>query len=139
MTMKLQDFVKEAIVQIMQGMYAADEELKENGVGNIYMGDYEKTMAQTLVNLRIVKGKDHKGVLILGFDVAVAVQEQSEHSAEVDAGVGTPFLSVVGIKAGIEGRTGQTQRSSNAHRITFSVPVTFNASNTSSNAPRESQ
>lgn len=42
MIMKLQDFIKEAIVQIMQGMNAADKELKQSNVGSIYMGSYDK-------------------------------------------------------------------------------------------------
>jgi hypothetical protein len=125
MTMKLQDFIKEAIVQIMKGMNDADKELKEYDVGGIYKDEYAKTMAQTLVNLGIVKGKDDTGVLIVRFDVAVVVQEQSEQSDRVDANVGGPILSVIGFKAGIEGSSGQTQTSSNSHRITFSVPVVF--------------
>jgi len=130
--MKLQDFIKEAIVQIMQGMNAADGELKESSVGSIFKDEYEKTMAQTLVNLGIVKGKDDKGVLIVGFDVAVAVQEQSQQSDKVNAGVGVPLISVIGFKAGIEGQSGQTQTSSNTHRITFSVPVSFESCKLSS-------
>ena len=123
--MKLQDFIKDAIVQIMQGMNSADTELKASGVGSIYKDKFEKTMAQTLVNLRIVKGNDEKPVLVVGFDVAVAVQEQTDKSDKVSAGVGVPLLSVIGFKGGIEGQSGQTQTSSNTHRITFSVPVSF--------------
>jgi hypothetical protein len=125
MIMKLQDFIKEAIAQIMQGMNDADKTLTKNKVGSIYKDEYAKTMAQTLVNLGIVKGKDDKGVLIVRFDVAVGVQEQSEQSGKVDAGVGGPLLSVIGFKAGVEGSLGQTQTSSNSHRITFSVPISF--------------
>lgn len=127
--MKLQDFIKEAIVQIMQGINFADGELKESGVGSIYKDKFEKTMAQTLVNLSIVKGIEEKTVLVVGFDVAVAVIEQSDKSDKVSAGVGTSILSVIGFKAGIEGQSGQTQTSSNTHRITFSVPVSFETSN----------
>jgi len=126
--MKLQDFIKDAIVEIMQGMNAADVKLKESGVGSIYKNKFEKTMAQTLVNLRIVKGNDEKPILVVGFDVAVAVQEQTDQSGKVNAGVSAPFLSVIGLKAGIEGQSGQTQTSSNSHRITFSVPVSFEVS-----------
>ena len=123
--MKLQDFIKEAIVQIMQGINVADSELKESGVGSIYKDKFEKTMAQTLVNLSIVKGIEEKTVLVVGFDVAVTVQEQSDQSGKVSAGVGNQFLSVIGLKTEIEGQLGQAQTSSNFHRITFSVPVSF--------------
>ena len=126
--MKLQDFIKEAIVQIMQGINFADGELKESGVGSIYKDKLEKTMAQTLVNLNIVKGIAEKTVLVVGFDVAVAVLEQSDKSGKVGAGVGTSLLSVIGFKAGMEGESSKTQASSNTHRITFSVPVSFETS-----------
>jgi hypothetical protein len=125
---KLQDFIKDAIVQIMQGMNAADIELKASGVGSVYKDKFEKTMAQTLVNLRIVKGNDEKPILVVGFDVAVAVQEQSDKSDKVGAGVSVPLLSVIGFKGGLEAQSGQSQISSNTHRITFSVPVSFEAS-----------
>lgn len=82
-------------------------------------------MAQTLVNLAIVRGKDDKGVLIVGFDVAVTVQGHSKQSDRVNATVGVPFLSVIGFKAGVEGTSDQAQTSSNSHRIKFSVPVSF--------------
>ncbi len=85
-------------------------------------------MAQTLVHLRIVKGKDDRTVLVVGLDVAVAAQEQSEQFGKVSAGAGTPLISVIGFGAGIEGQLGQTQISSNIHRITFSVPLSFDAS-----------
>lgn len=126
--MKLQDFIKEAIVQIMQGIKFADSELKESGVGSVYKDKLEKTMAQTLVHLNMVKGIEGETVLVVGFDVAVAVKEQSDQSGKVNAGVGTPLLSVIGFKTDIEGQSGQTQTSSNTHRITFSVPVSFEKS-----------
>lgn len=126
--MKLQDFIKETIVQIMQGINSADDELKKTGTGSIYKDIFEKTMAQTLVNLSIVKGTEEKTVLVVGFNVAVAVQEQNDQSDKASAGVGIPLLSVIGFKAGVEGQSGQTQTSSNTHKITFSVPVSFEAS-----------
>lgn len=125
--MKLQDFIKETVVQILQGINSADDELRESGAGSIYKDRFEKTMAQTLVNLSIVKGTDEKTVLVVGFNVAVAVQEQSEQSDKASADVGIPLLSVIGFKAGVEGQSGQTQTTSNTHRITFSVPVSFEA------------
>jgi hypothetical protein len=126
--MKLNDFIKDAVVQIMQGVNAADDELKKSGNGSIYKDSFEHTMAQTLVHLSIVKGHEKKPVLVVGFDVAVAVQEQSEKSDKVSAGVSVPILSVIGFKGGVEGQSGQTQTTSNTHRITFSVPVSFETS-----------
>jgi hypothetical protein len=126
--MKLNDFIKDAVVQIMQGINAADDELNKKGVGSIYKNKFEETMAQTLVHLQIVKGNDNKPILVVGFDVAVAVQEKIEQADKVSAGVGVPILSVIGFKGGIEGQSGETQTSSNTHRITFSVPVSFDAS-----------
>ena len=123
--MELQDFIKDTLVKIMQGINTADSEMKKSGVGAIYKDKFEKTMAQTLVNLSIVKGNEEKPVLVIGFDVAVAVQEQRDKSDKASAGVGVSFLSVIGVKAGVDGQSGETQTSSNTHRITFSVPVSF--------------
>lgn len=128
--MKLQDFIKDAIVQIMQGINIADGELQKSSAGSIYKEGFKETMAQTLANLRIVKDNDNRPVLVIGFDVAVAVHEQTDKSDKVCAGVGVPFLSVIGFKGDIEGQSGQTQASSNTHRITFSVPVSFEAKKT---------
>jgi hypothetical protein len=113
----------------MQGIDSADTELKKVHAGSVYKDKLEGTMAQTLVNLRIVKGTEKESVLVIGFDVAVAVQEQSDKSDKVSAGVGVPLLSVIGLKGGIEGQSGQTQTSSNTSRITFSVPLSFEKHN----------
>ena len=73
--MKLDEFIKEAVVEIMKGIQTADDEIRKNNLGSVYRGDYEKTMAQTLATLRIVKGPGNQGVLVVGFDVAVTVEE----------------------------------------------------------------
>ena len=40
--MKLNDFINDTIVQIMQGMNTADIELKKSGVGSIYKDKFER-------------------------------------------------------------------------------------------------
>jgi hypothetical protein len=122
--MKLDEFIREAIVEIMKGIEASDRELKNSKVGSIYKGTYDRTMAQTLATLRLVKGSGNEAVLVVGFDVAVTVEEKGEASDKVTGGVGA-ILSVVGVKVGAETASRDTQTSSNTHRITFSVPLSF--------------
>ena len=120
--MKLDEFIKQAVVEIMRGINTSDDELRKSGLGSIYRGDYERTMAQTLATLRIVKGPGDQGILVVGFDVAVTVQERAETSDKVEGGMGA-ILSVVGIKVVAETTAAEAQTSSNTHRITFSVPL----------------
>lgn len=120
--MKLDEFIKEAVVEIMRGIQTADDEIRKNNLGSIYRGDYERTMAQTLATLRIVKGPGNQGVLVVGFDVAVTVEEKGESSEQVNAGLGA-VLSVVGVKVGGEMTGKETQTSTNTHRISFSIPL----------------
>jgi len=54
--MKLDEFIKEAVAEIMRGIDISDKELRECNLGSIYRGQYKRTMAQTLATLRIVKG-----------------------------------------------------------------------------------
>lgn len=120
--MKLDEFIKEAVVEIMRGIQTADDEMRKNNLGSIYRGGYERTMAQTLATLRIVKGPGDEGVLVVGFDVSVTVEEKGESSEKVNAGFGA-VLSVVGVKVGGEMAGSETLTSSNTHRITFSIPL----------------
>jgi len=78
-------------------------------------------MAQTLATLRIVKGSEDHGVLVVGFDVAVTVQEKGEDTDKVGS-VGA-ILQVVGVKIGAESVSTEMQTTSNTHRITFSIPL----------------
>lgn len=123
--MKLQDFIKGAIVEIMSGIKSADIELEQSGAGSIYKSPFERTMSQTLVNLGIVRDNQKRPVLIVGFDVAVVAQEHTQQSDKAGAGVNVPLLSVIGFKASLEAESGKDQTSSNTHRITFSVPISF--------------
>jgi len=50
--MKLDEFIKEAVVEIMRGIDTSDKELRESNLGSIYRGQYKRTMAQTLATLR---------------------------------------------------------------------------------------
>src|SRR5262245_40133764 len=113
--MKLDDFIKEAVVEIMRGIDASDRELREKNLGSIYRGDYKRTMAQTLATLRIVKGPGDQGVLVVGFDVAVSVQEKAEDTDKIQSGIGA-VLSVVGVKIGAEVTSTEVLTSSNVHR-----------------------
>jgi len=67
----------------MRGIDTSDKELRESNLGSIYRGQYKRTMAQTLATLRIVKGSEDHGVLVVGFDVAVTVQEKCEDTDKV--------------------------------------------------------
>ena len=126
--MKLQDFIPDAIAQIMEGLSAADKRLKDAQTGRIYKDPIKETMAQTMVNLGIVKDNNKKPLLVVGFDVALVVEEQAGHSDKANLGVAAPLLSVIGVKGGVEGQSNETQKSSQAHRLKFSIPVSFEVS-----------
>jgi hypothetical protein len=120
--MKLDEFIKESVVEIMKGIQTSDEELRSGNLGSIYRGEYERTMAQTLATLRIVKGEGNHGVLVVGFDVAVTVEEREDASDKIEGGIGA-ILSVVGVKVGANSATSETYTSSNTQRLTFSLPL----------------
>jgi hypothetical protein len=123
--MELKDFIPKTIAQIMEGLSATDELLKGAKTGSIYKKPFQETMAQTLVNLGIVKGNDKEPVIVVRFDVALAIEEQTGQSDKAHVGVSAPLLSVIGVKGGVEGHSSESQKSSHTHRLTFSVPVSF--------------
>ena len=120
--MKLDEFIRESVVEIMKGIQTSDEELRSAKLGSIYRGEYERTMAHTLATLRIVKGEGNHGVLVVGFDVAVTVEEREDASDKIEGGIGA-ILSVVGVKVGANSATSETYTSSNTQRLTFSLPL----------------
>jgi hypothetical protein len=77
---------------------------------------------KTLATLRIVKGPEDHGVLVVGFDVAVTAQEKGEDTDKVAGSVGA-ILQVVGVKIGAESVSTEMQTTSNTHRIIFSIPL----------------
>jgi hypothetical protein len=122
--MKLRDFVNGAIVEMMHGIDDADKQLKKNGVGSIAKDNFG-ALNQTLVHASITKKTDKTTpILLVGFDIAVVVQEQSGASDKASVGIGA-FLSVVGFGSRIEGESSEKFTSSNTHRITFTVPLSF--------------
>jgi hypothetical protein len=120
--MKLDEFIKEAVVEIMRRIDTSDKEPRESNLGSIYRGRYKRTMAQTLATLRIVKGPEDHGVLVVGFDVAVTAQEKGEDTDKVAGSVGA-ILQVVGVKIGAESVSTEMQTTINTHRIIFSIPL----------------
>ena len=124
--MKLRDFVNGAIVEMMHGINDADKQLKTDGVGSIAKEDFG-AMNQTLVHAGITKRTDKTTpILLVGFDISVVVEEQSGDSEKASAGIGV-VLSVVGFGSRLEGASSEMYTSSNTHRITFTVPLSFQA------------
>lgn len=110
--MKLEDFIKESLCQIIKGVQDAqafaeqnDAEInskslrQKNDTGSYYYDSYDGTPAQ-----------------VIDFDVAVTTTEQGSSTGK--AGI---FVSVFG--AGIEGMSSAEHLISN--RIKFSIPVTL--------------
>ena len=123
--MKLQDFIPDAIAQIMEGLSAADKRLEKARIGRIYKESIKETMAQSTAPLGIIKDNNKKPLLVVGFDIALVVEEQAGHSDKANAGISAPLLSVIGVKVGVEGQSNETQKSSQTHRLKFSDPVSF--------------
>lgn len=110
--MDLATFVRETLVQIVEGVSAATIEIDNLGT-----------------NARINPGIEnaHNGgqARPVEFDVAVTVSQGSENKDQVKAGGSLSVLAVVGIKAGAEGLsdTAAMQRSEAVSRVKFSVMI----------------
>lgn len=94
--MNLQDFIKETLVEIMQGVRDAQQEIGANTSGE------PATVTGTIVGSNVLQQVD--------FDVAVTTTSESGGGAKV---------SVLGIGAGMDGKSSTEAVS----RIKFSVPI----------------
>ena len=113
--MKLQDFVKETLIEISQGVVEAQKELGANGslvnpkLYNVFSGSQNGG-----VNLALGWDNMSRLVTMVDFDVAVTTQEGQGTKGGI--GVVSGVFNV-GMKGGSE------KAQSAATRIKFSVPI----------------
>lgn len=114
MSMKLSDFVRDAITEIAFGIHQAKAE----------------TYQIIAVVPGTLNGQSLEEKSYIEFDVAVTASSEtgSQSDSGGKAGIG---ISVVGFRAGMDGSTSSTETeksmSSTISRINFKVPVYFNA------------
>lgn len=112
--MKLEDFIRETLTEIVKGTLAAGEDLKDDVLlcchAKEYNGYPSVSYAASL--------KDRQApVTVVGFKVKLEV----EHCAEADGSVGGCFLNVVSGNA----KGNFLQASGTEHEVTFSVPLVW--------------
>ncbi len=110
--MELKQFVTETLVQISEGIEAAQKQLKENGSASIINTNMTKTNDGHLVT-----GGRRRPVEYVEFDVAVLANE----GTETKAGIGLTVASLLKLDAG--GQSNQTAGSES--RIKFKVPMSY--------------
>lgn len=110
--MDLKEFVTEALLQVAEGIEAAQAELQETGSGARINTSVTRDDSRTLV----AGGRRHS-VEFVEFDVAILANS----GTETKAGVGLTVASLLNLSAG--GRSNQSQGTES--RIKFKVPVVF--------------
>ncbi len=103
--MELEQFISKALLQILQGIKSAQDELRDN---DNYKG---------VINPKWGSEQDYSNyVSEVGFDIAITASEQSS-----DGGKGGIKLAVVEVSGG---RENSSERSS-VNRVSFRLPVAF--------------
>lgn len=111
--MELQDFVKEALVQVIGGVTAAQDEIRKAG-SSAEISPALKTNWETLERQGKAMSDSGRVVQLLEFDIAVTVAEKTQTKGKIGIAIG-----VLGL-----GSQGQSESSdSSASRIKFSVPI----------------
>lgn len=110
--MELKQFVTETLVQISEGIEAAQKQLKERGSEAIVNTNMTKTDVGHMVT-----GGRRRPVEYVEFDVAILANE----GTETKAGVGLTVASFLNLDAG--GKSNQT--AGRESRIKFKVPMSY--------------
>lgn len=125
--MEIKDFIKEALLQIVDGVTSANSELKDRGA---YIPT--KNVAGEGVIVTLEKGKgETKNHIKVDFDLAVVLT--TSDSTKVDGSLKTsgegklkiaPFIKI-GMGAGAEGSLSNENKSENQtiHRIKCTIPL----------------
>ena len=127
--MDLQHYISTTIYSVAKALQDADKALRKEGLGAVWTRDLNTT-AQYLVNVHLVKGQtDEKGVsrpvLLLDYDVSVAVDSKKSSGDSADVGTGGALLQVVGITSKVEGHSAKAISDAQVQRLKFTVPVAF--------------
>jgi hypothetical protein len=106
----LDDFIKLTLSQIIKGVEEAGAQSKGKVAPEIGMGEDDPKI------LRTSPTHGHHGVFLVEFDVALTASDKSERS-------GSAGMKVYVVTA--EGGKTKIIESSSAHRIKFSVPISY--------------
>ncbi|MCV6610650.1 MAG: hypothetical protein OIF55_07780 [Amphritea sp.] len=117
--MNLEEFIKESLVQISNGITGANEELKDTGalINPLHIqvnSDSSQAFARTGQSRKA--HENSRVVEKVEFDIAVSAEKGEGASAGLKLTVAS-----IGVEAG--GNTGKSSRSES--RIQFSIPVVF--------------
>ena len=110
--MDLKQFVTETLVQISQGIEAAQQQLRDSGTDTIINTNMTKTDVGHLVT-----GGRRRPVEYVEFDVAILANE----GTETKAGIGLIVASLLKLEAG--GKS--TESAGRESRIKFKVPMSY--------------
>lgn len=111
--MKLQEFISQTLLQIVEGVADAQKTIQGGGEINPH---YWQAQRGDIAKLKILESNNGKWIHLVDFDVAVTVVE----STETKGGVGM----VVGpIALGSRGQS--NAENSTVSRIKFQIPVTL--------------
>ena len=111
--MELGDFVRDALVQIVQGISEAQTATAETGarVAPQTVAYFKQLTAEIILD-----NSTHRPLHIVEFDIAVSATQESGRAGKIG-------VLAASLGAGVEGHTGhQTERVS---RVRFSVPIAF--------------
>lgn len=110
--MDLKQFVSETLVQISDGIEAAQKQLRESGSEAVINTNMTKTDSDHLVT-----GGRRRHVEFVEFDVAILANE----GTETKAGIGLTVASLLKLDAG--GKS--TESAGRESRIKFKVPMSY--------------
>jgi hypothetical protein len=113
--MNLDEFIKLTLTQIIKGVDDASRDSKGKIAPEIGQGDDDPKILRT--------GPSHgwHGVFLIDFDVALTASDKSEGGGS--AGVRVYVVTAKGDKS-------KTTESSSIHRVKFSVPISYQPSQT---------
>lgn len=124
--MNLKTFIRESISDIIGGIHEADETITKANAGYIWKKNLI-TGQENLVELGLAKGdtgedKKSKPVLVLRFDLSIAVETESKSSDAASLDL-KGKITVVGFDGGVKGTSEQSRVEKSIHNLKFSVPV----------------
>lgn len=127
--MEIKDFIKEALLQIVDGVTSANDELKSKGA---YIPTNNVAGEGVLITV-VQNGKGTKNHIKVDFDLAVVLSMAD--SKKVDGSIKTsgegklkiaPFIKI-GMGVGAEGSVSNEDRNENQtiHRIKCTIPLSL--------------
>ena len=128
--MDLQNFISTTIYSIAKALQDTNKELEKNDLGEVWTKDLN-TKANSLVNVNLVKGTTEKKgvsrpVLLLDYDVSVAVENKKSSGGKAGFDVNGKLLQIVGIGGKGEGHLSKELSDAQVQRLKFTVPIALN-------------